>query len=457
MSYLLSKYRNMDLLHGSLWDKIIVFSMPLAFTSILQQLFNAADVAVLGNFVGNDAVAAIGNNIPIIGMVVNFFVGISLGANVVVARYIGMKDPNNANNAVHTALALAIIIGLAVAFVGITLADAIVSWLGVPDNVKDDASIYLRVYFLGMPLIALYNFEAALFRSRGNTGTPLMALIYASLFNIAGNFIVVLVFDMQTDGVALTTALSNGLCAFYLFFKLRKDNGFLHLDYKKILDFRPRRALAIVSIGLPAGIQSMVFSLSNLLIQSAINSLGTDVMAASAIAFTIEINVYCFINAFGLAATTFISQNYGAGNLLRCRQIIHACFWLDFIVTAVFSVFILSFSYELVGFFSDKETVIALGSIRIFYVVGPELLSAAMEIMSGSMRGFGYSLPPALVTLFGICCVRIIWVFTVFKVNPTYFVLMSVYGISWAITTVLLYIVYVRFIRRLRKQEHILN
>ena len=406
---------------------------------------------------GNDAVAAIGNNIPIIGMVVNFFVGISLGANVVVARYIGMKDPNNANNAVHTALALAIIIGLAVAFVGITLADAIVSWLGVPDNVKDDASIYLRVYFLGMPLIALYNFEAALFRSRGNTGTPLMALIYASLFNIAGNFIVVLVFDMQTDGVALTTALSNGLCAFYLFFKLRKDNGFLHLDYKKILDFRPRRALAIVSIGLPAGIQSMVFSLSNLLIQSAINSLGTDVMAASAIAFTIEINVYCFINAFGLAATTFISQNYGAGNLLRCRQIIHACFWLDFIVTAVFSVFILSFSYELVGFFSDKETVIALGSIRIFYVVGPELLSAAMEIMSGSMRGFGYSLPPALVTLFGICCVRIIWVFTVFKVNPTYFVLMSVYGISWAITTVLLYIVYVRFIRRLRKQEHILN
>lgn len=457
MSYLLSKYRNMDLLHGSLWDKIIVFSMPLAFTSILQQLFNAADVAVLGNFVGNDAVAAIGNNIPIIGMVVNFFVGISLGANVVVARYIGMKDPNNANNAVHTALALAIIIGLAVAFVGITLADAIVSWLGVPDNVKDDASIYLRVYFLGMPLIALYNFEAALFRSRGNTGTPLMALIYASLFNIAGNFIVVLVFDMQTDGVALTTALSNGLCAFYLFFKLRKDNGFLHLDYKKILDFRPRRALAIVSIGLPAGIQSMVFSLSNLLIQSAINSLGTDVMAASAIAFTIEINVYCFINAFGLAATTFISQNYGAGNLLRCRQIIHACFWLDFIVTAVFSVFILSFSYELVGFFSDKETVIALGSIRIFYVVGPELLSAAMEIMSGSMRGFGYSLPPALVTLFGICCVRIIWFFTVFKVNPTYFVLMSVYGISWAITTVLLYIVYVRFIRRLRKQEHILN
>ncbi len=457
MGNFLSKYHNMDLLHGSLWDKIIFFSMPLALTSILQQLFNAADVAVLGNFVGNDAVAAVGNNIPIIGLVVNLFVGISLGANVVVARYIGMKDPNNANDAVHTAFSLAIIIGLVIALLGVPLADSIVSWLGVPDNVKEGASTYLRVYFLGMPFIAMYNFEAALFRSKGDTNTPLIALAYASLFNIAGNLIVVLVFGMQTDGVALTTVLSNGLCAFYLFFKLRKEIGFLHLDYKKILEFRPRKARAIVSIGLPAGIQGMVFSLSNLLIQSAINSLGTDVMAASAAAFTIEINVYCFINAFGLAATTFISQNYGAGNLPRCRQIIHACFWLDFIVTSVFSAFILIFSYELVGFFSDSEAVIALGVIRIFYVVGPELLSVTMEIMSGSMRGFGYSLPPALVTLFGICCVRIIWIFTVFKMHPTYSVLMAVYGISWAVTAGFLYIIYVRFIRRLKKQEHVLN
>ena len=218
MGNFLSKYRNMDLLQGSLWDKIIVFSLPLAFTSILQQLFNAADVAVLGNFVGKDAVAAVGNNIPIIGLVVNLFVGISLGANVVVARYIGMKDPNNANDAVHTAFSLAIIIGLVIALVGIPFADTIVSWLGVPDNVKEGASTYLRVYFLGMPFIAMYNFEAALFRSKGDTNTPLIALAYASVFNIIGNLVVVLVFDMQTGGVALTTALSNGFCALYLFY-----------------------------------------------------------------------------------------------------------------------------------------------------------------------------------------------------------------------------------------------
>lgn len=454
MASFLAKYKNMDLLEGSLWDKIVVFALPLALTSILQQLFNAADVAVLGRFVGSDAVAAVGNNIPIIGLVVNLFVGISLGANVVVARYIGMKDPDNANDAVHTAFSLALIIGVTIAIVGIPFADTFVSWLGVPDNVKESASTYLQVYFLGMPFIAMYNFEAALFRSKGDTNTPLIALAYASVFNIAGNLVVVLVLDMGIGGVALTTALSNLLCALYLFYKLRQESGFLHLCYHKIAKFKPRKARAIVSIGLPAGIQGMVFSLSNLLIQSAINSLGTDAMAASAAAFTIEINVYCLINAFGLAATTFISQNYGAGNLKRCRQVTHVCFYLDLLISGVFSIFILFFSYELVGFFSDSETVIALGVVRILYVVAPEMLSVAMEIMSGTMRGFGYSLPPALMTLCGICGVRIIWIFSVFNLYPSYATLMAVYGISWLVTTILLYIIYVCFIRKLQQNRH---
>ena len=454
MPAFLSKYHNMDMLEGSLWDKIFVFSLPLAFTSILQQLFNAADVAVLGNFVGNDAVAAVGNNIPIIGLVVNLFVGGSLGANVVVARYLGMKNQKNANDAVHTAFFLALLTGCAIALIGVPFARVFIDMLGVPDNVAGPCEEYLRVYFLGMPFISLYNFEAALFRSKGDTNTPLIALAIASVFNIVGNLVVVLVFDMQTGGVALTTVLSNVLCSGFLFYHLRKDSGFLHISYKRILSCNQRKARAIISIGLPAGIQGMVFSLSNLLIQSAINSLGTDAMAASAAAFTIEINTYCFINAFGLAATTFISQNYGAGNLTRCRQVVHACFWLDFITATVFSAFIIFFVRDLLGFFSNSEAVISLGITRVYLVVLPEVLSVAMEIMSGTMRGFGYSLPPALMTLFGICGVRIIWLFSIFKMYPTYNVLMAVYGISWGVAALLIFIIYVRFMRKIKAQIH---
>lgn len=311
------KNKKIDMLNGSIWDKMIVFALPLAFTGMLQQLFNAADVAVLGRFVSNESMAGVGNNVPVIGLIIAFCMGLALGANVVVARLLGMKEPERANRAVHTALATAVIFGIGAAIVGECFAGPAMDWLSVPEAVRDDALTYLRVYLLGMPFIAIYNFLAAVMRSQGDTQTPLWALVAATLVNIAGNLFFVLAFGMGTAGVALATVLANALAASLLFFSLITADGPLHIEPREVFRIDMTALRPMVRIGWPAGLQGAVFSISNLVIQSAINSLGADAMAGSVAAFTIEINIYCFINAFGLAATTFVSQNYGAKNLER--------------------------------------------------------------------------------------------------------------------------------------------
>lgn len=314
------KNKKIDMLNGSIWDKMIVFALPLAFTGMLQQLFNAADVAVLGRFVSNESMAGVGNNVPVIGLIIAFCMGLALGANVVVARLLGMKEPERANRAVHTALATAVIFGIGAAIVGECFAGPAMDWLSVPEAVRDDALTYLRVYLLGMPFIAIYNFLAAVMRSQGDTQTPLWALVAATLVNIAGNLFFVLAFGMGTAGVALATVLANALAASLLFFSLITAEGPLHIEPREVFRIDMTALRPMVRIGWPAGLQGAVFSISNLVIQSAINSLGADAMAGSVAAFTIEINIYCFINAFGLAATTFVSQNYGAKNLERCKR-----------------------------------------------------------------------------------------------------------------------------------------
>lgn len=436
--------KSLDMLSGSLWDKIILFAVPLAFTGVLQQLFNAADVAVLGRFVSNEAMAAVGTDVPVIGTVVSLAMGLALGANVIVARFIGMKDEAAANRGVHTAFALALILGLVIAAIGEIFCSEIMVLLSVPDSVSEHASDYLRVFLLGLPFITVYNFLAAVFRSNGDTNTPLMALIVATVFNIAGNLFFVVVIPMGAAGVALATALANGLAAGILFVKQLKMPGVLHLEFSRLLQLDKPSLNAMVRIGLPAGIQGMVFSLSNMIIQEAINNLGADAMAGSVAAFTIEINVYCFINAFGLAATTFVSQNYGAGNLARCRRATWVSMWINFAATTLLIVVVIVFAHRMLSFFSDSEAVIALGIVRIWYVVLPELISVVMETVSDAMRGYGYSLPPAMVTLVCICSIRILWVYTVFPASPTFDTLMMVYPVSWLVTMTLLVVLYFR-------------
>ena len=439
----------MDMLHGSLWDKILLFAIPLALTGILQQLFNAADVAVLGQLVGKNAIAAVGNNISIIGLLVNLFMGLSLGANVVIAQNIGGKRLDRVKTAVHTALLLAIITGAAITVVGELLTGSVLDVMGVPDEVRGMAETYLRIYLAGMPVIGLYNFESAIFRSRGDTKTPLMSLLVASILNLVLNLFFVIVLDWGVAGVAFATVLANALSAGILFRALCRSTGLLHVEVRALS--MDRACLSeIVRIGLPAGIQGMVFSLSNLIIQSAINSLGAEAMAASAAAFTIEINVYCFVNAFGQAATTFVGQNYGAGKLFRCRRATWVSIGLNAIFTVLLTVLVLGFGEGMLRFFNADPEVVSLGYTRLCFIVGPETICVLLDGLSGALRGYGISMPPAVLSLVGVCGVRITWVYTLFRQNPTYDVLMATYPVSWAVTILFICIAYRFYMKHLK-------
>ena len=390
------------MLEGSLWDKILVVALPFAFTGIMQQLFNAADIAMLGQFVGKEAMAAVGSNSPIIGMVLSLFIGISLGANVIIARFIGKKNIHGVHAAVHTAILVALGCGVAMAVAGELLVEPLLRLLSVPEEIFDLAVLYLRVFWLAMPFILLYNFESSIFRSQGDTRTPLYCLI------------------------------ASGITKF-----------FLNLFFILVLD-------PMLRIGLPAGMQGMVFALSNLCIQSAINELGPDVMAASAAAFNLEIFTFFLINAFGQVCTTFVSQNYGARNIKRCKQAMKWCLFQDLLLTACICALLILFGVPLLHIFSDDSTVVALGFIRLKYVAGLEIINTVIEVLSGAMRGYGSSLIPALITLFGICGTRVTWVYTVFAWEPDFATLMMVFPVSWAVTAAILCVAYAWFIKQLK-------
>lgn len=435
-----------DMLHGPIAHPMILFALPLALTGILQQLFNTADVLVLGHFVGTAALAAVGNNSPVIGLLVNLFMGVSLGANVVIARFIGARNFKETTQAVHTSFLLALIFGLLVAVLGEIIAEPMLRALSVPDEVLPLAELYLRIYLLGMPAIGLYNFESAIFRSRGDTQTPLKALAVASGLNILLNLMAVMVFDWGIAGVAAATSLSNYVSAWMLYYSLCRAHGIIRIEPGAIR-MVGTYAREILRIGLPAGIQGMVFSLSNLVIQAAINSLGAEVMAASAAAFIIEINIYVFLIAFGQTITTFVSQNYGAGNLPRCRQVTRSGMKVSMIFCILLSGAACLFADPLLALFNDAASVVEIGRIRVFYIVGFYFVCVFIEGFSGAMRGYGYSLPPALLMLGTVCGVRIVWIYTAFVAEPTFLTIMLCYPISWTITAILLVFIY-RFYRQ---------
>ncbi|MGP1406946.1 MATE family efflux transporter [Selenomonas sp.] len=437
------------MLEGSLWDKIIVFALPIALTGILEQMFNAADVAVLGRFVSTEAMAAVGNNVPIVGLIVTLFLGLSLGANVVIAQYIGARRLAEASRAVHTSLVLSLLAGVSVTLLGEFFAAPLLSLLDVPDAVLPMATLYLRVFLFGMPFMSVYNFASAILRSHGDTGTPLIALLAASVLNIFLDLGFVHLFGMGVDGVAWGTVLSYLVAAFMLIRALRREEGVLRLDVR-LLRMRRHHTKRIFVIGLPAAVQGMVFCFANLVIQAALNSLGAEVMAASAAAFTIEINMYCVIAAFQQACTTFVSQNYGAGNLPRCREVTRWSLRLNIVAMLVLGALILCFMRSLLRIFNADPAVIEIGVIRIVYVVVPEIFAVFIDIFSGSMRGYGYSLMPAVVTLVCICGVRLSWVWLVFPHHPTFETLMIIYPISWAVTSMFLYLLYRFYLKHLK-------
>ncbi len=433
--------KSIDMVNGPLGRKIIRYALPLAATGFLQQLFNAADLAVVGRFavdaagqsIGTAAQAAVGSNGPIIGLLVNFFVGISLGSNVIIAQAIGHDDKDQIFKAVHTSVIVAVLGGLLLTLIGELAAGSIVDVLGVPEEALDMAATYLRIYFLGMPVILLYNFLSAIFRSCGNTRTPLVALALSGVVNVVLNLVFVIGFQRNVDGVAIATVISNLISATVLFVSLLRTDLPVKITPSK-LRVDKGVLVRVLRIGVPSGVQSSLFSFSNIIVQSAVNGLGTVVMAASSAALNLEVFAYYVLNSFGQACTTFVGQNHGAGKNERCKRVLKLCLGQSFVATGISCAVVFALGRPLLGIFNQDSAVIDVGMIRLAYMFFAYLFSFAQEILSGYLRGFGISLLPAVCALVGICGTRLAWIFTVFRAHPTFTTIMRAYPISLAIT-----------------------
>lgn len=446
----------LNMLSGSMWDKILLYALPVAATGILGQLFNASDIAVVGNFAPGDtvsAVAAVGANGPVIGLVLNLFIGIALGANVVIANAIGRGDHETVSRAVHTSIVASVLGGLLITIFGELFAVSVLEMLNVPEEVLPLAAKYMRIYLIGMPVILLYNFESAIFRSAGDTKTPLAALAISGVLNVLLNLFFVIVMRMTVEGVAIATVTANAISSALLMRKLIKSELLVKIELKK-LKISWSILGRILKIGVPAGIQSAVFSLSNIVIQSAINSLGKIVMAASSAAFNVEIMAYYILNSFGQACTTFVGQNYGAAQIDRCRKAFKLCLIEGVIATACAVGITLVSGKFLLSLFNNDPEVIRLGFIRLKFIFASYIFSTFYDGMSGYLRGFGISLTPALLTMLGVCGIRVLWVATVFPKNPCFETIMQVYPISLAVNAVLIFTA-LMVIRPAKKYAHV--
>ena len=436
-----------DMVHGPLAGKLLVFAIPLMLSSILQLLFNAADVIVVGRWSGKEALAAVGSNTSLINLMVNLFVGFSVGTNVVVARDLGAGREEDVRDSVHTSIALSLISGVALMGLGLLLSRQMLELMGSPEDVIGLAAVYLRIYFCGMPGNMLYNFGAAILRAQGDTKRPLYFLTAAGIINVILNLVFVIVFHMDVAGVALATIISQYVSAILVLLTLMRDKGPLRVDLRALrLDMKVVRR--ILQVGLPAGFQGMVFSISNVVIQSSINSFGSTVVAGSAASSNIEGFVYAGMNAFYQTALTFTSQNYGACECKRVDRIMGLCLLYSGLIGLVLGNLAYLFGYPLGSIYAPgQEEVIAQAVDRLSICCTTYFLCGLMDTQVGVLRGIGYSVVPMIVSLVGSCALRLLWVATIFQLNRTPEMLYLSYPVSWAITAAT-HFVFFLFIRK---------
>ena len=425
--------RTGDLTSGPMLKKIILFSLPLAASSILQLLFNAADVVVVGRFAGSTALAAVGSNGALINLLVNLFVGLSLGANVVAARCFGARDEKGVQNTVQTAVTLGLVSGVLLAFVGFFAARGLLELMSCPEDVIGLSTLYLKIYFIGMPMTMLYNFSAALLRAVGDTRRPLYCLAVAGVINVVLNLVFVILFQMSVAGVALATIISQTVSALMVTVLLIREEGALHLDLRH-LGFHKRALVQILQIGLPAGLQSTVFSLSNVVIQSAINSFGSTVVAGNSAASNLEGFIYTGMNAFAQAAVTFTSQNVGARRYDNLDRVMRNCLLCAVVVGLVLGGGAFLTGESLLHFYSTDETVVAAGLARMKVICTSYFLCGIMDTLASCLRGRGYSVLPMIVSLVGSCLLRLVWIATIFQLFRSTTTLSISYPISWLLT-----------------------
>lgn len=421
---------------GVIFPKILSFTFPLILSSVLQLLFNTVDMVVAGRFAGKTALAAIGSTSSLINLLVNVFLGLSVGANVLVARFFGSGQKKDVHETVHTAVTLSLIGGVILTFIGVIFAPKILILMGTPETVIKDSSLYIRIYFLGMPVQMLYNFGAAILRSVGDTKRPLTYLTIAGAINAVCNVFFITVLGMGVDGVALATVLSQAISAFLVARCLMRTEECYKLEIKKLRIYK-EKLLQILRLGLPAGFQGAIFSISNVLIQSSINSFGEDAMAGSTAASNLEGFVYVSMNAVYHTCLSFTSQNYGAKKFDRIRKIFAECLGLVIVIGAILGTLAYVFGPNLLAIYAgdnDKDVVIHYGMIRAQVIMLSYFTCGIMEVCVGAIRGLGYSIMPMIVSLLGACGLRIVWIFTVFKYVNSLRCLYLSYPISWVVT-----------------------
>lgn len=443
---------NIDMCSGSLPKKMLLFALPLMFSSILQLLFNAADLAVAGKCVGYSALAAIGSTGALINLLTNLFLGLSVGANVLVARYIGSKQDRDVEETVHTALAISVVSGVLLAVVGVFSARALLQLMDTPADVLDLAALYVRIYFLGMPIMMVYNFGSAILRAIGDTRRPLYYLAFAGCINVGMNLIFVLIFRMGVAGVACATVISQLISAILVVNNLAHQDNACRFRFSA-LRITPRKLAAIARIGLPAGLQGCIFSLSNTLIQKSINSFDTLAVSGNSAGVNIEGFIYVSMNAWHHTTLSFTGQNYGAGKMDRVRKILAWGLLYVTLFGAGLGGIALLLRRPLLGIYTSNAEAVAYGCVRIGVICKTYFLCGIMDVLVGELRGIGFSLLPTVVSLLGVCGLRITWIYTYFATHHTLATLYWSYPISWAVTAALHLLVYLVWRqRRFRSQ-----
>ena len=441
-----------DMCSGPIMGKVILFALPLMASSLLQLLFNAADVAVVGHYAGTTALAAVGSTGSLTTLIINVLMGLSIGTNVLVARYYGAGKEKDANETVHTSIAVSLFGGILIGLVGMLLCRPMLEIMGSPEDVIDQSTLYMRIYFAGFPVIAVYNFGSAILRAVGDTRRPLYFLMVAGVVNVALNLVCVIKLKMGVAGVAVPTVISQAISAALVLRCLMHNQGCTRLELKKVRISWPRLR-EIIRIGLPAGIQSSVFSISNVIIQSSVNSFGSTVMAGNSAGVNLEGFVYVTMIAIYQSALTFTSQNIGAKRFDRVLRILFTCLFLVTLLGAGLGIPAYLFGGTLLKLYNGDPEVIRYGLTRMMYLCAPYFLCGWMDVMVGMIRGMGHSLAPMLVSISGVCGIRLVWLFTVFASHHTLETLYISYPISWAVTASVHLCCFICFYRKLLRTE----
>lgn len=447
-----TKSYEIDMCNGPLLKKILLFAVPLMLSGMLQLFFNAADIVVVGQFAGPTALAAVGSTGALINLITNVFIGLSVGTNVLVAKYYGEQNTKELSETVHTSIMISLIFGCILIVVGVSLAEPLLTLMGTPADVLDQAATYMRIYFVGMPAMMLYNFGAAVLRSVGDTKRPLYFLLLAGIVNVVLNLVLVIVFSMGVAGVAIATVISQVISAALVALCLIRSQGGYKLSIRK-LRVHKDKLLGLIKIGLPAGFQGAIFSISNVLIQSSVNSFGSIAMAGSTAAGNLEGFVYTGMNAFHQTALSFTGQNMGGKKYSRIGKICWICLGCVTVVGLLLGVGEYLFAGPLLQIYTSDPEVIRYATVRLLYICVPYFVCGVMDTLVGSIRGMGSSITPMIVSLVGVCGFRVIWIFTVFQQFRSFEVLFISYLVSWAITGAIHFICFMYLKHKLPKSD----